>query len=239
MAGKTTSTDRPRVLAYIIRTVGAGYRLKGSVPFVSHGRVFFGACKKNMRPDVKHGDYIMGISGSAAGNPRRVILWMRVAETMTFREAYERGKTDKVFRAIRGTAIHVRPRGLAAHFSPGDPECYEHIRGAHHSKDWKSDVRGRRDVFIVGEKQSWVIQSKAAPEVKAELVELLKEGIHWKGLPTIRNPFTEHAQGKHATVTGFAAAQIISRFSRLRVRRPLEESRPETSCPCDRTCACA
>jgi hypothetical protein len=235
MAGKANITRKPNVFAYIIRTVGAGYRLKGFVPWVSRKKVFFGACKKNMRPNVKRGDYIMGISGSAAGNPRRVILWMRVSETMTFRQAYERGKTDETFRAVRGTAIHVRPRRLAVHF-PGDPEGYEHIHGAHHSDDWRADVRGKRDVFLVGGKYSWVIESDEAPEVTEELVELLKEGIHWRGNATIHNPLTEHAVGKHACVTGRAAQQVITWLGR--VRRPVEASRPRTASVCNRTCAC-
>jgi len=38
---------------------------------------------------------------------------MPVIQKVTFRQAYERGKTDKIFRAIRGKAIHVRPRRVA------------------------------------------------------------------------------------------------------------------------------
>src|SRR5947209_8200773 len=106
---------RPRVFAYIINTVGARYRLKGAVPWVSHGKVFFGPCKKRMRPDVQTGDYILGISGAGAGLPGRVLLWMKIDKRMTFKEAYDRGTTDIVFRALRGTAIHVRPRKLSFH----------------------------------------------------------------------------------------------------------------------------
>ena len=109
---KTLETNElknmPRVFAYIIRTVGPGYRLNGSVPWVSHGRVFFGPCK-------------------GGGLPRRILLWMTVAERLTFKQAYERGRTDKVFRAIRGKAIHVRPRKNGV-YSPGVPEFYERSR---------------------------------------------------------------------------------------------------------------
>ena len=103
MANKT-----PRVFAYIISTVEQGCRLNGSVPWVTSGRVFFGPCKKRMRPLVEKGDYIMGLSPASVGR-RRVLLWMKVAEKMTFADAYARGKTDKLFRALRGCAIHVRP----------------------------------------------------------------------------------------------------------------------------------
>jgi hypothetical protein len=121
----------------------------GAVPWVSSGRVFFGACKKRMRPHVKPGDYVMGISG--AGHPRRVLLWMKVDETMTFKEAYDRGKTDRVYRDLRGTAIHVRPLDIALYLA-ANPDCYEHIPGAPHESDWPSDLRGTRDVFLLAEK---------------------------------------------------------------------------------------
>lgn len=235
MAIKQKSMGHPRVFAYIIRTVGAGYWLKGSVPLESHGKVFFGACKKRMRPDVEPGDYILGISGSGAGHPRRVLLWMRVAERLTFRQAYERGKTDKTFRGIRGKAIHVRPRRFAVHFA-GEPECYEHINGAPHSDDWRTDIRGSRDVFLVGGRHSWVADSDKAPQVTEELVELLKEGINWKGHATIRNPLTENARGKHAVMTGRAAQEVISRVQR--VPKPFNSSRRRSAYACVRTCSC-
>ncbi len=80
-----------RVFAYIISTVGPDYRLIGSVPWVKEGKVFFGPCKKNMRPEVEEGDYIMGISPAGVGRQRRVLLWMRVDKKMTFASAYQRG----------------------------------------------------------------------------------------------------------------------------------------------------
>jgi hypothetical protein len=140
-----------------------------------------------MRPDVEPGDYIMGISGATAGYPRRVLLWMRVDEKLTFKQAYDRGKTDVVFRAIRGDAIHVRPRRVAVHL-PGEPACYEHIRRGPHSDDWRTDIKGERDAFLVGDKASWVLESEG-PEVTQELIGLLRKRITW-GQPTIRNPLT-------------------------------------------------
>lgn len=99
-----------RVFAYIIATVDSRYRLTGHVPCVEDGKVFFGPCKRPMRPDVKKGDYVLGISGSAASSPRRVLLWMKVEEAITFMEAWKRGKADRTFRGLRGGAIHIRPR---------------------------------------------------------------------------------------------------------------------------------
>jgi len=225
--------DTPRVFAYIIRTVGAGYRLNGAVPWVSGGKVFFGACKKRMRPDVQPGDYIMGISGAGAGRPRRVLLWMKVDKRMTFKDAYDRGETDKAFRDVRGTAIHVRPRNVPLHH-PGDPGCYEHIPGAPHSDEWESDLKGKRDVFLTGTKGSWVAAEKG-PEVTAVLVDLLRDGINWKGNVTVTHPLTENARGKHALVVGTTARQIISWIPRGRIGIG-SESGPRSAC--SRKCSC-
>jgi hypothetical protein len=93
--------------------MGPGCRLNGCVPWVTHGKVFFGSCKKRMRPESETGDYIMGISPAGVGDPRRVLLWMQVAERMSFGEAYLRGKKNKFLRIARGHAIHVRPKGEA------------------------------------------------------------------------------------------------------------------------------
>jgi hypothetical protein len=163
-----------------------------------------------MRPHVKRGDYIMGISGSGAGRPRRVLLWMRVAKPMSFRDAYEKGRTNNAFFNVRGKAIHLRPRKDVA-YKRGNPECYVHIKGAHHGDDWRSDVKGDRDAFLVGRKGSWVADVEG-PEVTQELVALLRQGCPstWTGQATVSNPLTQYPRGKHAVVTGEHAQQIIS-----------------------------
>jgi hypothetical protein len=67
------------------------------VAWVKEGQVFFRPRKKNMRPKMKKGDYVMGISPAGVGAHRRVLLWMRLLEPMTFAEAYKRGDTDRLF----------------------------------------------------------------------------------------------------------------------------------------------
>ena len=175
----------------------------------------------------------MGISGSDAGLPRRVLLWMKVHEKMTFKDTYDRGKKDKTFRALRGTAIHVRPIDVEVHVA-GDPNCYEHIQGAPHGDEWQSDLKGKRDVFLTGEKGSWVV-GENGPKVSETLVELLKVGIDWKGLATPENPLTEHARGKHIELSGVAAAQIISWASQLIVKS-VPSKHPHSACA--RKCSC-
>jgi hypothetical protein len=239
VASKKQNTGQPRVFAYIIRTVGPGYRLTGFVPWVSNRKVFFGACKKKMRPHVKRGDYIMGISGSGAGRPRRVLLWMRVAEPMSFRDAYEKGRTNNAFFNVRGKAIHLRPCKDVAYIR-GNPECYVHIKGAHHEDDWRSDVKGNRDAFLVGRGGSWVAEVEG-PIITPELVELLSGGFPstWKGHATVSNPLTQYARGKHVLVTGETAQRIVSWIQREQqgVRNPIQSS-SGSRIACARICSC-
>lgn len=220
------------MFAYIITTVDSRYRLTGYVPYVQEGKVFLGPCKRLMRPDVTVGDYILGISGSAAGSPRRVLLWMKVKEVITFMEAWKRGEADRTFRDLRGGAIHIRPR-QGAETLPS-PDCYEHIPGAQHEDDWRNDVRENRDVFLLGDSSSWVA-SENGPEVTPELAEWLRTGITWEGEATPSNPLTQNARGKHVLLAGQVADNIIhwvpsiSTVTRTNGRR----NRCAKSCDCE------
>jgi hypothetical protein len=225
--------SKPRVFAYVIASVGPNYKLRGTVPWVKEGTVFFGPCKKNMRPGMRVGDYVMGISPAGVGKQRRVLLWMHIAEAMTFAQAYNRGETDRLFRFARGNAIHVRPKKGVNHVE-GDPDTYEHIPRATHSSDWRTDIRGKRDTFFFGDKDSWAAES-GGPVVTQELVELLREGIKWRGKPTIQNPLTENARGKHALLTGEFALSVIHWLPRPRKRLFSSRSRIR----CGRHCSCA
>lgn len=222
-----------RVFAYIIASVGPNYKLRGTVPWVKEGKVFFEPCKKNMRPKVQEGDYIMGISPAGVGEHRRVLLWMRVEEKMTFADAYQRGETDRHFRLARRNAIHVRPRRGVDHVH-GIPETYEHIPHADHSSDWRTDIEGERDAFFIGDSGSWVA-GYGGPVVTQEAVELLREGITWKGNATLQNPLTENPRGKHALLSGSAARRIIEW-----VPEPTKRllSSPSTASNCRRRCSC-
>jgi hypothetical protein len=225
--------SNPRVFAYIIATVGPNYKLLGTVPWAKEGTVFFGPCKKNMRPEMEVGDYVMGISPAGVGEQRRVLLWMRVQEKLTFAQAYKRGETDERFRLARGNAIHVLPR-KGVDTVEGDPDTYEHIPHATHSSDWRTDIEGRKDAFFVGDKDSWVAESQG-PIVTEELVELLREGIKWRGHATVHNPLTENPRGKHALLTGEAARRVIDWVPEPTKR--MLSSPSKTTC-CHRKCAC-
>jgi hypothetical protein len=156
---------------------------------------------------------------------------MRVEERLTFRDAWERGDFDPTFRMLRGVAIHIRPRrGTADLLSP---DCYEHVLGAPHGDDWKNDVRGDRDVFLVGDPSSW-LTSADGPEVTSELLEVLRGGITWKGEATLKNPLTKNAIGKHVLLTGKLAEQVIRWMPRLKA---VEKTRRDNTA-CKRFCFC-
>lgn len=218
-----------RVFAYIIACLGPGYRLDGCVPWVIDGTVFFGPCKVKLRPLVDpqiYDDYIMGISPSGVGDQRRILLWMPVAEKMTFAEAYSRGETSPLFYAARGHAIHVRPKE-GAEMGPDGRPVYEHIPGAPHRRRWRKDIQGDRDAFLVGGSDSWVAESDGPP-VTQELVDLLRTGITWKGEASVRNPLTQNARGKFALVEGDAARSVLSLISRP--DRTVFNSFPQDGC---------
>jgi hypothetical protein len=99
-----------------------------------------------MRPRMNVGDYLFGISPSGL-RPRRVIFTARIAEKLTFAEAYRR------FPKVRGPVgpIHVRPtRSIGLRFPYSH---YEHIPGANHANDWPNDLRTPKlDAFFVCER---------------------------------------------------------------------------------------
>jgi hypothetical protein len=227
------SSPSPQVFAYVIATVGPSYRLNGCVPWVTDGKVFFGPCKSRMRPAARPGDYILGISRCGIGTPRRVLLWMRVMEKMTFAQACWRGEKNGTFKAARGHAIHVRPKE-GAEYKPGDLKSYEHISRAPHPHKWRKDIVGRKDVFLVGGKGSWVAEGDGLI-VTEHLAELLRKGIDWSGEATVRNPLTQNTRGKHALVTGTAARAILSLIPP--VMRTIRSSGLRTvcvrDCPCE------
>jgi hypothetical protein len=138
---------QPTGFIYVVPSVGRDYLQPSlqQVPTWFEGRIYFGPCKIPMRPRMEEGDYIFGISPSST-RPRRMLFAARIAQKMTYAEAYRR------FPKMRGPVgpIHVRPArapGLAF------PEShYEHIPGANHPGDWRNDIRTPElDVFFVCE----------------------------------------------------------------------------------------
>src|SRR4051812_45362127 len=104
-----------------------------NVPTEWDGRLYFGPCKRPMRPRMKIGDQVFGISPSGT-TPRRVLYAASVEDCITYREAYER------FPDLRGPVgpIHVRPIKGLGWFPQSD---YQHIPDSMHPDDWEKDLK--------------------------------------------------------------------------------------------------
>lgn len=168
----------PTGFIYVVRTVGKDYRQPSfrAVPTWHEDRIYFGPCKKGMRPRMQAGDAVFGISPSGVF-PRRVVFSARIAERMSFADAYER------FPDLRGPAgpIHVRPAEIPG---PGFPDShYEHIPGGNHPGDWRGDLRTPAlDAFFACEKADdcfgrWL--GPNGPAVKGPILDFLRTCQVW------------------------------------------------------------
>ena len=75
---------------YVVTTAGKDYEqdpLK-HVPYRLENRLYFGPCKKFMRPKMKEGDFVFGVS-SARTDPRRMLFTGRIEKSMPSKEAYD------------------------------------------------------------------------------------------------------------------------------------------------------
>ena len=199
---------------YVIPTVGKDY-LQPSlqcVPTFFEGSIYFGPCKKPMRPKMKPGDYVFGMSPSGTF-PRRVVFAAKIAEKMTFGEAYER------FLGLRGPVgpIHVRPARMPAGRFPDS--LYEHIPGANHAENWRSDIQTPKlDAFFVCEPETTCLgrwMGVAGSAVNGEIVEFLKTcEVHGNA-------------GLLSTINVSATAEAPVRHGRLYTGLHLETREPE------------
>ena len=135
----------PTGFIYVVDTVDRDYRQPSfmAVPTWFKDRLYFGPCKVSMRPRMKPGDYVFGVSHSKTA-PRRVLFAAKIAEKISFADAYSR------FPELRGPdgPVHVRPARRAGVEFPDTH--YEHIQGANHGEKWRSDLRTPAlDAFFV------------------------------------------------------------------------------------------
>ncbi len=157
---------------YVVTTVTRGYIQKAfrNVPTQWGDRLYFGPCKKPMRPKMRVGDYVFGISSSSTPS-RRIVFVGQIEERMRFGEAYER------FPELRGPEgpIHVRPVKGAGAFPTSE---YEHIPGAMHGTKWKADLETRdRDAFFVCARENgWVGRwlGPNGPQIDDEMLAFLQ-----------------------------------------------------------------
>ncbi len=136
---------------YVVRTIKTKNYIQKhfcNVPTEWGDRLYFGPCKKMMRPKMRSGDYIFGIS-PAELSPRRVVFVAQIEERITFKEAYIR------FPGLHGPRgpIHVRPIQGTGSFPTSN---YEPIPGSMHEdkKKWQRDLATcERDAFFVCSKR--------------------------------------------------------------------------------------
>lgn len=167
-----------RGFVYVVSTVRKDYCQPSlvAVPTWFRDRIYFGPCKRSMRPRMKAGDFIFGLSPSGV-RPRRIVFAARIAEKLTFRAAYHR------FRGLRGPdgPIHVRPVARPGFGFPED--SYEHIAGANHPNDWRADLRTPDlDAFFVCEPAADCIGhwfGANGPALHGKLLEFLRTCEVW------------------------------------------------------------
>ena len=185
---------------YTVMTLTKEYVQKAfcCVPTEFGDRIYFGPCKIPMRPRVKPGDYVFGLSPAKVGL-RRIVFVGHIKKRITFREAYER------FPELHGSEgpIHVRP----IHGSGSFPRCsYAHIPKAIHEDKWENDLASRDlDAFFVCSRRDGCVGrwlGRFGTEVDEETLDFLKtcsvHGISGMLSPrakdaTLRNPI---AHGK-------------------------------------------
>lgn len=151
---------------YIMNTLDDEYANTGTAPDLAGGMMTLGTEKPQIRTGVAPNDFVIGISKAIPGKPRRVIYCLKVAETIPFREAWERGETDAAYAAKRGGVASPNPteRALQAEEGPiiagdihvriGRNNTYEHISKAVHAFTWRKDVEGNRDRYVIGDPSS-------------------------------------------------------------------------------------
>jgi len=154
---------------YVVASVTNRYtqKLFCNVPTDFGGRLYFGPCKRPMRPRMRVGDYVFGISPSNP-KPRRIVFETRIVERISFEEAYGR------FPQLRGPAgpIHVQPVDRGNCSFPENK--YEHISRSMHSGDWKNDL-ATPDLdafFVCAEKKMWL--GRFGPAIDDEILAFLR-----------------------------------------------------------------
>ena len=143
---------------YVVTTVNPRYEQKHfySVPTEGAIRLYFGPCKRLMRPRMHPGDYVFGVSPSTTAQ-RRIVFIAKIAERITFAEAYGR------FPKLHGPLgpIHVRPLKVKRNGSFPRSD-YAHIKGSMHGgkpdhakkrggrEEWEGDLASPKlDAFFV------------------------------------------------------------------------------------------
>jgi hypothetical protein len=193
---------------YVITTVTKDY-VQGAffhVPTEWEDRIYFGPCKKPMRPKMWPGHWVFGFSPKN-GTTRRIVFVAQIEERITFAKAYA---CFPDLRAPEGP-IHVAPISGRGRF----PESsYQHIPGGNHRDNWQTDLATEQlDAFFVCAKREgwrgrWL--GEFGPKIDDEMLTLLKTcSVHGSagllspknGDATLENPIA-HRGPKGLLFTG-------------------------------------
>jgi hypothetical protein len=156
---------------YVVRTATPSYTQPAfcNVPTEFDNRLYFGPCKRCMRPRMQAGDFIFGVSPSCT-SPRRILFGAEIEEAMTFAEAFRR------FPDLRGSEgpIHVRPINGIGDFPHSS---YQHIPGSMHWDDWAADLEtlDLDRFFVCHESDGWLGRwlGSSGPEIDDEILAFL------------------------------------------------------------------
>lgn len=171
---------------YVVTTITKEYIQEKfrNVPTEWGDRLYFGPCKRRMRPKMKCGDYVFGISKSKP-HPRRILFAANIEECITFKEAYE------CFPDLQGPGgpIHVCPIQGTGSFPASH---YKHIPGSEHETDWQRDLLNpEKDAFFVCSKRDdwqgrWL--GVHGPKIDYEILSFLKTcSVHGASLLSKKN----------------------------------------------------
>lgn len=207
----------PTGFIYTVATVESDYSQASprNIPVWSAplNRLVFGPCKVPIRRKLRVGDYLFGISPGKT-DPRRIVYAARVAERVSYREAYDR------WPDLRGPEgpIHIEP----AHRPelPYPANAYAFIPASIHADRWLRDLASAElDAFFLCEPAEAILGRWLGPEgpaVKGAVLDFLREcSVHGQTGPL------------NATNTA-ATARTPIRHGRLFTGLHLETDRPET-----------
>ena len=193
-----------RLYLYVVTTINRNYlpqvfsSNKGmSAPNVVDNLITLGTCKPRIRTSLhknfdKYENYVVGLSPSCT-TPRKVLYVARIQELITFKEAWERGEENEIYKYKRGghSPLNSDPTRV---FMNGDiiirsmdGTNYTFVNGVH-KNDWDTYIIGgtkvgsKKDIYAVGDPQHSRYYLDKGPVFSEEMFTRF-----WKGYPMMRN----------------------------------------------------
>jgi len=192
-----------RLYLYIVTTINRNYLPQVlspnngmSAPNVVDSLITLGTCKPKIRTSLhknfdKYDNYVVGLSPSCT-HPRKVLYVTRIQELITFKEAWERGEENEIYKFKRGrhSPLNSDPTRV---FTNGDiivrttdGTNYTFVNGVH-EKDWSTYIIGgtkvgsKKDIYAVGDPQHSRYYLDKGPVFSEKMFKRF-----WKGYPIMR-----------------------------------------------------